>query len=82
MLRKKGDKVKIVSRKTAINHNQVDYRWFNTDKIRYDSFEPGMFAYCDRVATIVSDDEEYTIDIDRGAWDWTDEMFENTEEAQ
>lgn len=71
---KVGDKVTIKS---------ID--WYNDNKdywgnvpLEHISFVPGMNNYCGKTATIVdiTEDCHYNIDIDKGAWYWSDEMFE------
>lgn len=74
---KVGDKVTIKS---------ID--WYNDNKDTWGdigldygnvTFVLGMDNYCSKTATIVDiiDGSYYTLDIDKGAWIWSDEMFED-----
>lgn len=61
--------------------------WYNNTKDRWDNicldggnitFIPEMSKYCGKTATIVDIDDYgyYRLDIDKGEYDWYDEMFE------
>lgn len=64
-----GDKVKIVS------YNEYCLRNL---RIGSPSMVMDMTKYCDRIATIteIFKDNTYRLDVDKGYWTWTDNMFE------
>lgn len=74
MKHKVGDKVKIRS-----------LEWYNKNCNKYgyipsenESFVPEMSHYCGKTTTIteIATVKSYRLEIDKGYWYWTDEMFE------
>lgn len=56
----------------------IDKDYFMDNGTDFDSFAPDMAEYRGNKAIIteITSCDEYHVDIDKGQWSWTDEMFE------
>ena len=73
MKHKVGDKVRIKSREWYEKNKNISGDIFCGDTL----FISAMHRYCGNVATIISVDGIYRLDIDNTKFGWSDEMFED-----
>lgn len=71
---------KVVIKSSEWYYIKKDY--YGIVKLSTESFTSDMSEYCGRTATITAvqmngDNPLYLINLDNGAWNWTDEMFES-----
>ena len=75
---KVGDKIKIKSLKWY-NENKDEYGDVDSGEKEFE-FVKSMVEHCGKVATIISRCESfYRLNIDKGFYRWSDNMFEETE---